>query len=252
MPIRWLLIEVGNTHAKFAVATGDRIQPRRLRVPTRALDRAALDRVRKLLRFDRVIVCSVVPRRTLFLRRSFGAGLLEVSASSDLSFSLTGYQNAHTIGADRLANLEGALAAGIRPPLVAVDAGTATTFDVLDAQGRFCGGVIAPGPALFTDYLPARAAQLPAVKANPRRPPSILAKSTRAAIAAAAVPGFRGMAQELLIQIRAALGVRTIRVIATGGAGDWIGSSKSRSVTRDPDLTFRGMLAIARRNAPGL
>ena len=251
MSERWLLIEIGNTHAKFAVANGDRIGTHRLRVPTRELNRTALVGVRTRLPFDRAILCSVVPYATRVVRRFLRNQLVEVSASSRLGFLLDGYPHPKSIGADRLANLEGALAAGIKPPLVAVDAGTATTFDVLDAGGRFCGGVIAPGPALFTDYLPGRAAQLPAVIANPRRPPSILGKSTRAAIAASAVHGFRGMSREILAEIRRALGVRSVRVVATGGAVDWIGLAEGPSVTRDPDLTFRGMLAIARRKPPG-
>ncbi len=132
---------------------------------------------------------------------------------------------------------------------MAVDAGTATTFDVLDAGGRFLGGVIAPGPEVFTDYLRARGAQLPAVRANPRKPPPILARSTRAAIAAAAVHGYRGMAREILAQIQQAMGVKSPHLVLAGGAAGWVDVPDHWKVRRDPDLTFRGMLAIARRNA---
>lgn len=249
MPVRWLLIEIGNTHAKFAVGSGELIGKRRLRIPTRDFTAATLAGACARIRFDRAILCSVVPRASRVVRRQLGPGLIEVSASSKLDFSLAGYRRAETIGADRLANLAGALAAGIKPPFVAVDAGTATTFDVLDRDLVYRGGVIAPGSSMFTDYLHARAAQLPLVKANPRRPPSILGKSTRAAIAAAAVHGFRGMVRGIFSEIKAALGVSTLQIVASGGAADWIGTGKAVRMTRDHDLTLRGMLAIARRNA---
>jgi type III pantothenate kinase len=250
MSERWLLIDIGNTHTRFAVATAQRIGSRRARVPTRSLNDSVLANVVKRFRFDRAVLCSVVPRATRVVRGNFGDALLEVSARCILGFSLAGYRNPSTIGADRLANLAGAVAArAVAFPLVAVDAGTATTFDVLDAKGRFVGGVIAPGPAAFTDYLHARGAQLPVVRANPRKPTNILGRSTQAAIAAAAVHGFRGMAKEILAKIQGALKTKTLHVVLAGGAADWLGTLPGDAVRRDPDLTFRGMLAIARRNA---
>jgi pantothenate kinase type III len=111
------------------------------------------------------------------------------------------------------------------------------------------GGVIAPGPAAFTDYLHARGAQLPVVRANPGKPTNILGRSTQAAITAAAVHGFRGMAKEILAQIQSALKTKTLHVVLAGGAADWLGTLPGNAVRRDSDLTFRGMLAIARRNA---
>jgi type III pantothenate kinase len=249
MAVRWLLIDIGNTHARFALATGRRVSSLRARIATRSLDDAALAKVLPRFRFDRAVLCSVVPRAARVVRGRFGDALLEISARCDLGFSLAGYRNPSTIGADRLANLAGAIAAGAVLPLVAVDAGTATTFDILDAKGRFAGGVIAPGPAAFTDYLHARGALLPVVRANPRKSPSILGRSTKAAIAAAAIHGFRGMAKEILAQIQSALATKKLNVVLAGGAADWVGTLPRGAVRRDPDLTFRGMLAIARRNA---
>ena len=248
MSERWLLIEIGNTHAKFAVGSDGRIGRRRVRVPTGTLNAATLELASARFRFDRAILCSVVPRASRHVRRSFGAALLEVSASCDLGFSLAGYRQTKTIGADRLANLAGALAAGVKLPLVAVDAGTATTFDVLDRALCFRGGVIAPGPEMFTDYLHTCAAQLPMVNVNPRRPPPVLGQSTGAAIAAAAVHGFRGMAREILGEIRTTLGVSNLNIVLAGGAADWIDPAPADALTRDPDLTLRGMLAIAHQN----
>lgn len=249
MPVRWLLIEIGNTHARFVNATGARLQTRRRRIATRALDAAALCKVLKEYRFDRVVLCSVVPRATRVVRQRVGASLLEISARCDLGFSLAGYRNPQTMGADRLANLAGALAGRMKPPLVAVDAGTATTFDLLDARGRFAGGVIAPGPAVLTEYLHARGAQLPAVLLNPRKLPPILGRSTKAAIAASAVHGYRGMTKEILAQIQSATGEKALNLVLAGGAADWVEAPAGWSVRKAPDLTFRGMLAIARRNA---
>src|SRR5262249_42504477 len=113
--------------------------------------------------------------------------------------------------------------------------------------GRFAGGVIAPGPTVFTEYLHARGAQLPRIHANPARPRNILGRSTHAAIAAAAVHGYRGMANEILAQIRGATGAKNL--VLAGGASTWVGAPNGWSTRRDPDLTFRGMLAIALRNS---
>lgn len=247
MSPRWLLIEIGNTHTRFALATGRRIGSKRLKLFTRDLNAATLQRAVARFRFDRAALCSVVPRAGRLVRRHFGKSLFEISPRWDLGFSLKGYPSPKTIGADRLANVAGAVAARVKPPFVAVDTGTATTFDVLDAAGRFAGGVIAPGPSIFTDYLHASGAQLPKIQVNPRRAPGILARSTQAAIAAAAVHGFRGMANEILAQIQRATGARNL--VLAGGAAAWIGAQKKWAVRRDPDLTFRGMLAIALRNS---
>jgi type III pantothenate kinase len=249
MPERWLLIEIGNTHARFALGAGQHISSRRVRLATRELDAAKVRKALTSFRFDRAILCSVVPPASRVVRKHFGQSLLEVSARCDLGFSLKGYQKPETIGADRLANLAGAMAARIKPPLVAVDAGTATTFDVLDASGRFAGGVIAPGPAVLTEYLRARGAQLPGVRANPRKPPSVLGRSTRGAIAAAAVHGYCGLTQGILSEIKMAMSAKTLKLVLAGGAADWVGVPAGWPVRREPDLTFRGMLAIARRNA---
>lgn len=249
MPVRWLLIEIGNTHAKFAVGTGASIGRRRRRVPTRDFTAVTLAAACARFRFDRVALCSVVPRASRVVRQQIGTLLVEISARCDLGFSLAGYRNPQTVGADRLANLAGALAGKIQPPLVAVDAGTATTFDLLDVTGRFAGGVIAPGPAVFTEYLHARGAQLPVVRLNPRKPPAILGRSTKAAIAASAVHGYRGMAKEILAQIQSATGGKSLHLVLAGGAAEWVEAPVGWSVRQDPDLTFRGMLAIARRNA---
>ena len=247
MPTRWLLIEIGNTHTRFAPATGSKLGSRRVMIATRDLDATSLRKATARFNFDCAVLCSVVPDASRVVRRLFSDSLLEISSRCNLGFSLVGYPNPKSIGTDRLANVAGALAARVRLPLVAVDAGTATTFDVLDAAGRFAGGVIAPGPEAFTGYLRARGAQLPDVHANPKRAPRILGRSTAAAIAAAAVHGYRGMAAEILGQIRSATGARNL--VVAGGAADWIGTLKGWSVRREPDLTFRGMLAIALRNS---
>ena len=117
-------------------------------------------------------------------------------------------------GADRLAN---AIAAQARfgGPVVVVDFGTAVTFDVVDANQNYTGGIIAPGLAAMTDYLHEKTALLPRIKIA--EPKSIVGKNTEQAMLSGAVLGYRGLITELLAHLKKELSTRRLPVVATGG-----------------------------------
>ena len=149
------------------------------------------------------------------------------------------------VGADRLVN---AVAAhrSYGGPLVIVDFGTATTFDVIDGAGNYVGGVIAPGINLSLEALHAAAAQLPRVAV--RRPPSVIGKRTVPAMLSGVYWGHMATVEGLVQRIRQEYG-GAMKVVATGGLAPLFAEGTDVIGHLDPDLTLRGLAEIHRRNA---
>lgn len=149
------------------------------------------------------------------------------------------------VGADRLVNALAALRLYGAPAIV-VDLGTATTFDVVSADGAFVGGAIAPGLELGLEALAARTARLPRVAL--RAPDRAIGRDTVSAIQSGAVLGYQALTAGLLARIRGELAATTgiaardVRAILTGGLSraPWIGALEGIDAT-DPDLTLRGL-----------
>jgi type III pantothenate kinase len=240
----FLLIDNSNSFTKFALSSRERlVTVRRLR--TRELEGATLRRVLKQWRFERVVLCSVVPEKAEVLARFLkDFPLHPVSHRSRLGVGID-YPKPQRIGADRLANAAGA-AAFYGSPCVVVDFGTAVTFDILSAGGNYIGGVIAPGLEAMTDYLHQRTALLP--KISLLEPPGPIGKSTRHAMLAGAVYGYRGLVREILAEIRKALGVRRLKVVATGGYAELIASGVKEIAAVHENLTLEGLRLIGRLN----
>jgi type III pantothenate kinase len=246
---RRLLIDVGNGRAKLALATQDRLLKRR-ETATRTLSATALNEATAGWEYDRVVVCSVVPKATALLRRHFGSGLTELTHLSPLGFGFR-YPEPATVGPDRLADVLAlsALYARKGQPGIVVDFGTAVTFNVLSADRHYLGGVIAPGLRLMTDYLHERTALLPAVEL--REPSAAIGTSTESAILAGAALGYRGMVRGILQALKAELGPRARPfVVATGGDADWITRGMKEVHATDPDLTLHGLRLLGNLTSP--
>jgi type III pantothenate kinase len=149
------------------------------------------------------------------------------------------------VGADRLLN---ALAAHqrYRGPLVVVDFGTATTFDVVGADGAYIGGVIAPGINLSLEALHQAAARLPRIGIG--RPPGVIGRSTVPAMQSGIYWGYVGLVEGLIARIRSEFG-GPMRVIATGGLAPLFAEGTLVIEKIDPDLTLDGLRLLALRNA---
>ena len=149
------------------------------------------------------------------------------------------------VGADRVAN---AVAAQDRyqPPLIALDFGTATTFDIIDRLGNYCGGVIAPGINLSLRALDMAAAQLPRI--GIRRPPTVVGRSTVPAMQSGVFWGYVGLIEGLIHRIRAERG-EAMEVIATGGLAPLMAGATEVISRVDPDLTIWGLRLIYLRNS---
>ena len=158
------------------------------------------------------------------------------------------YPKPETIGADRLANAAAAMAL-YGSPAVVVDFGTAVTFDVVNPEGKYCGGVIAPGLNAMTDYLHNRTALLPRVRL--REPRQAIGRSTAEAMRSGAIHGYRGLIAEILRQILKEIpSTSRAHLIATGGDAALIAGSTALFSAVSPHLTLEGLRLIGCRNFP--
>ena len=149
------------------------------------------------------------------------------------------------VGADRLVN---AVSAHQRygGPLIVVDFGTATTFDIIDADGNYIGGVIAPGVNLSLEALHMAAAKLPRIGIH--RTERVTGKNTVEAMQSGIYWGYVGLIEGLVKRLKAEYG-SNMNVIATGGLAPLFNEATNCIKHSDPDLILRGLLAIYRRNS---
>src|SRR2546423_9554658 len=246
MAASYLLIDVSNSFTKIAFATRRRIS-KPLRIRTEKLNTSALRRFIKARKIDIVSVCSVVPKKNEVVRAAArGSRILWLAPKTRLGVGVD-YPNPKTIGADRLANAA-AVAAIYGCPAVVVDFGTAVTFDIVSAQRKYIGGVIAPGLESMTNFLYQRTALLP--KLSLKEPRSAVGKSTIGAMRSGAVIGYRGLVREIIARIKAErFPGKKVHVVATGGYADLIGGRLREIDAVHPNLTLEGLRIVANLNA---
>jgi type III pantothenate kinase len=240
-----LLIDISNSFTKLAFSS-----PRKLgrseRIPTAGLTAAGLTKILRRRKVGLIVVSSVVPAKDKIICRAANTiPILFVSAKCNLGVGVD-YPAPASIGADRLANAA-AVAALYGCPAVVVDFGTAVTFDVVSAERCYIGGVIAPGLEAMTNYLYKRTALLPKLTlAEPRR---AVGRSTKAAMMAGAIFGYRGLVKEILQRISTeAFGRQRAQVIATGGYARLIAAQLPEIEAVHPDLTLEGLRIIGTLN----
>lgn len=197
---------------------------------------------------DAAIIATVVPAALfnlrLMCRRYFECQPLVVGTPEvDLGIEVH-LDRPEEVGADRLVNAVAAKAE-YGGPLIIVDFGTATTFDVTDAAGDYLGGAIAPGVNLSLEVLHNAAAQLPRVAVG--RPDRVIGRNTVQAMRSGIFWGYVGLIEGMIIRIRAELG-QEARAIATGGLATLFSGATPLLEHADPDLTLKGLLILHRRN----
>src|SRR5690606_21471313 len=150
------------------------------------------------------------------------------------------------VGADRIAN---AVACYHRygGPAIVVDMGTATTFDVVSADGEYLGGAIAPGVQIAAEALFERAAKLPRVELAP--PPSAIGRNTIHAMQSGTVYGYAGLVRGVIERIQAELPSRA-RIVATGGLAEVVARHSNVFDAVDRHLTLDGLRLLYVMNHP--
>jgi len=154
------------------------------------------------------------------------------------------YSNPAEVGADRIVNAVAAFDR-CRCGLIVVDFGTATTFDVISAEGEYQGGAIAPGIGISADALFDRASKLPRVEFS--RPTQIIAKNTVNSIQAGIFFGYVGLVEGMVARFRQELGPE-MKVIATGGLAEIIAQETDVIQFVDPWITLKGLRLVYEMN----
>ena len=253
-----LAIDVGNTNIVFAMFQGDTMRTRwRIATdPRRTGDEYAvwllqLMQIEGLQRADvtAMIVSSVVPRTRhnleVLAQKYFGVQpLFAGEGKADWQMPID-VDEPRSLGADRAVN---AIAAHAKYPgdLIVIDFGTATTFDVVDFNGAYKGGIIAPGINLSLDALVANTAKLPRIAIEKPRNNSVTGRNTEDQMLIGVFWGYIAMMEGLVARLKAEIG-RPARVIATGGLAVLFGASTEIFDEVDGDLTLQGLAMIAQR-----
>jgi type III pantothenate kinase len=256
-----LVVDAGNTNVVFAVHDGASWRGiwRIATDPQRTSDEYAVWLLTLLTHsrlkpgdISRTVIGTVVPAALYHLRRLcrewFAAEPLIARASLDWGFEIR-VDRPDEVGADRLLNALGAHRR-FGGPLVVVDFGTATTFDVVDGDGGYVGGVIAPGINLSIEALHRAAARLPRIGIG--RPQAVIGRSTVPAMQSGVYWGYVGLVEGLVTRIKAEYGA-PLKVVATGGLAPLFAEGTAMIEQIDPDLTLDGLRLLAARNpAPAL
>ena len=197
---------------------------------------------------DGICLASTVPvlvrEWTALADKWAGASLLVVEPGVKTGIPIR-YDDPREVGPDRIVN---AVAAKERygAPVVVVDFGTSTNFDVVSPAGEYVGGVIAPGIEISMDALFARAARL--VKVDYAAPPAVIGKTTVAGLQSGLVYGFAGQVDGIVDRIREELGANA-PAVATGGLADLVAPHSRTIETVDPFLTLDGLRMVWELNA---
>jgi type III pantothenate kinase len=252
-----LAIDVGNTNTKFAIWDGQawRAQWRASTDSSRTADEYApwLTQIMALsgLSFGDLTACiiSTVVPQALFNLRNFSRRYINsepmVIGEDGLKLGIeVRIDKPNEAGADRLVNAVGAFIQYGGPSIV-IDSGTATTFDIVAADGAFEGGIILPGINLSLQALHDAAARLPRVEI--RDPGRVIGKDTVTAMQSGIYWGSIDMIEGLCRRIKAEYG-KPMKTIATGGVASLFENSFPGIDHFDQDLTSRGLLEVFRRN----
>ena len=253
-----LAIDSGNTNIVFAVFNDDGT--------VRVVWRAASDINRtadefgvwlsQLMEYDNLtreditaaIIATVVPANLIHLKdlcqRAFGCYPLVVGDPEVKLGSTVLIDNPGEVGADRLCNAVSANE-NYNGPVTIIDFGTATSFDVVDMDGNYRGGVISPGINLSLEALYMGAAQLPRVAIE--RPKNVVGTGTISAMQSGVFWGYVSMIEGMTARIKQEV-ESDMLIVATGGLASMFADATDTIDHWDQDLTLRGLLGIYRRN----
>ena len=252
-----LAIDVGNTNITFGVFAGKRLMTtfRMMAKTPRTSDEYGIG-IRELLRENRVepskingsIIASVVPNvmhsLTGAIRRYLQIEPLVVSAGIRTGIRITA-ENPKEIGPDRIVDVVAAYEK-YGGPVLGLDFGTATTYDLVTEDGRFGVGITAPGIRISAKALWEDTAKLPEIEI--KKPDSILARETVSSMQAGLVYGQIGQTEYIIRQVKKETGYENLKVVATGGLGRIIADETDAIDVYDSSLTLDGLRILFEKN----
>jgi type III pantothenate kinase len=247
-----LVIDVGNTNTSLGVYEGEQLVAhwRLTTARARTVDEYGVH-ARNLfalagLNFQTITaiaIASVVPPLNYTLKRMaevyFHLTPLFIDHSTETGMRIL-YDPPSDVGADRIVDAVAAIKK-YGAPCIVVDFGTATTFDAVNAEGHYLGGVITPGITISADALFERAARLPRVEI--KRPQSVVGSSTVNSMQSGLYYGYVGLVDGILRRMRDELG-SDVRIIATGGLAPLIATGSELIAVVDETLTLEGLRLI--------
>lgn len=254
-----LVMDVGNSNAVIGLYEGDRLEAHWRVCTNNYRTRDELGMLFTMLLSQQgtdleairgCCISSVVPQLNFDLMRVsesvFGVEALMVGPGVKTGLVLQ-CDNPREVGADRIVNAVAAIEEH-EGPLILIDFGTATTFDVITANAEYRGGSIAPGIQVSADALAEKCAKLPRVDIS--KPPSVIGKNTVDTIRSALTYGYAEMVDGLVRRMSEEMEVRPT-VIATGGFAPLIASIATRIDAVDPLLTLKGLKLVFHKNERG-
>lgn len=252
-----LVVDVGNTNITLGVFDGEELNGT-FRMTTklpRTSDEYGIE-LRQLIEcqglkstdISDIIVASVVPDVMHSLGSAmikyFGIKPMVVSAGIKTGIRVA-TENPKQVGADRIVDAVAAYTI-YGGPVIVIDFGTATTYDIVGPDGTFEGAVIAPGIRTSAQALWGQAAMLPAI--DIRKPVSIMGKETVSSMQAGIVYGQIGQVEYIVKKIREESGYLDAKVVASGGLGNIIAKETDYIDYYDPQLTLKGLKMIYEKN----
>lgn len=256
MSVVLLAVDVGNTNMTVGIFDGSKLKAT-WRVAT-GVHRMPDEYASLMLNlFERqgisaskitdAILCSVVPPLVgvfeEMCRRYLKVAPLVIEAGVKTGVRIS-MDNPREVGADRIVNAVAAHAL-YGGPVIVIDLGTATTFDVVSEEGDYLGGAIAPGIAIATEALFARTAVLPRVELT--HPKRAIGRNTVAAMQSGIVFGYAGLIEGIVTRIQQELGGKA-KVVATGGYAELLARETPVIEEVNPDLTLIGLRLIYEMN----
>lgn len=252
-----LVIDVGNTNMTLGVYDGEQLKAtfRMMTKTPRTSDEYGV-MLNTLLNtkgistqmIEGCIVASVVPdvmhSLTGAIVRYVGVKTLTVGPGLKTGIKII-TENPRAIGADRIVDAVAAYEKYGGPVLV-IDFGTATTYDLVTAEGHFAAGITAPGIRISSEALWSQAAKLPKIEI--KKPKSILAQETITSMQAGLVYGQIGQTEYIIRKVKEESGLTDLKVVATGGLGRLISDETEEIDVYDSALTLDGLRIIYEKN----
>ncbi len=253
-----LAIDVGNTNIKLSIINGDNYS--NIFRLTTSTNRTSDEYGQSLLFYlennglsvddiKGAVISSVVPAVMHSLvnsiKKYFGIEPVIVGVGVKTGIKVN-TENPKEVGSDRIADACGAYFT-YGGPILVIDFGTATKYDVVDKNGAFIVGITSTGIRITANALWKNTAKLPEIEI--KKPKSILAKNTITSMQAGLVYGYIGQVEYIVKKVKEELGLPDMKVVSTGGLSRVILDETDVIDFNDPYLTFKGLKEIYNRNS---